>query len=1107
MRIILSAILWLAVAPILCSAQSTQTPIKQLRYNQAPLTFEENRGQTAPQVGFISRSQGYTAFLKSDGMVLALRSKDVIKSTVRESILQSPRKHIPTKTFEFRLVGAAANATASGEDPQPGRVNYFIGSDPNKWRTNLRTYRRIRYKNVYPGIDLVYYGNPRQLEYDFAVAPKADPGAIQFEIRGAQRVELSADGNLIVKMGDGELHFQSPTVYQTSNGARVPLRGKYVMMGATRVGFRVHGVDASKPLVIDPVLIYSTYLGGSGDDLPTGIAVDGTGAVYISGYTDSLDFPQATIGSLPPGTDHVFVTKFDATGTNLVYSDYIGGNSQDYGYALALNSANEVYVTGSTASSDFPTVNAYQGTYPGSFNAFLTRISSDGSSLLYSTYLGGNGSDIPSKLAVDSLSQATIIGSTSSTNFPVANAYQSTASPNQGGLYGTYGFITKFGTDGSSLAYSTYFAGSANVPLQCGTSTCWTSPSTSLTGLALGSDGHAYVVGTTNTYDFPVTQGAYSTSNTTQNNSSVGFVSNLDPTGALQYSTYFYESFGFTDLTGIAADSTGSAYVTGLAFSDGTFPITSTSICDPEVSQTACSYAFVAKFDPTVSTLTYSTFLGVNNYAAPVGIVLDQSNDAYVLATTSSDSFATVNGLQSYAGGNDVLLVEIDPEAGSQLFATYLGGSSDEIAAGMALDGNGNLYITGTTDSNDFPTKQAFQNAPGGNTDGFVMKIGGSSGPVVSLAPTSLSFAAQTVGSTSAPQQVSLQNLGNTTLSVSSIFAAGDFSQNNTCGTSVPASGTCTLSVTFTPTTASLRTGSITINDDASGAPHVISLSGTGVAASVALSPTSLVFAATNVGSSSAAQSVTLSNPGSSSVRISGAQISGDFTQTNNCASSLAAGSSCTLRVTFTPTATGNRTGSLTITDSAAGSPQTVSLSGSGSDFSLAGSPSSSTIKAGSTATFTVTVAPVGGSFPNQVQMGCTGAPSTTTCTMTPSSVTPGSNPASVTITVATAAASSKSATPSLPSQKPQAYAFWMQLQGLGLSAMVLIGSIRRRKRLVALVLLALLASGLLFMTACAGGTGIVSGGKGTASGTYTVTIKGTSGSLQHSVPLTLTVQ
>ncbi len=1103
------AILSMALTASVCAAQeSVPAPRPQPRYNQAPLTFEENRGQTDPQVKFLSRAKGYTAFLTASGVVLSVRPKEVVKPAGKPAVSMKQRKVSSSSAVEFRLVGSA-NAMTVGEAPQAGRVNYFIGNDPKQWRTNVPTFGRVRYKSIYPGIDLIYYGNHRQLEYDFVVAPHADPDSIQFQVKGAKQVQVSSEGNLIVKMSDGELHFQSPTVYQESNGLRVPLQGEYAMKSPTRVGFHIPSFDPGMPLIIDPVLVYSTYLGGSGDDQPTGIAVDSQGSVYVTGYTDSTDFPLASLGSLPPGSDHVFVAKFDSSGSNLVYADYIGGNSQDYGYALAIDSANEVYVTGSTASSDFPTVNAYQGTYPGSFNAFLTKISSDGSSLLYSTYLGGNGSDIPSRVAIDNLSNAFVTGDTSSTNFPVANAYQSTASPNQGGVYGTYGFLTKFSPDGSSLIFSTYLGGSSNMSLGCGTPDCWPQPVSSVTGLALDSSGNAYLAGTTNTYDFPTTSGAYLTTDTTTQNSSVGFVSKISASGNLGYSTYFYESFGFTDVTGVAVDSTGSAYITGLAFSDGTFPITSTSICDPSASGSACSYAFVTKFDASASSLAYSTFLGANNYAVPAAIVLDQNNDAYVLATTSSDSFATVNGIEPYAGGNDLLLVEIDPAAGSQLFATYLGGSTDENAAAMAIDAAGNLYLTGTTDSTDLPTtQQAFQSTPGGNTDGFVMKIETASAPLVSLTPSALSFASQPVGSTSASQPVVLHNVGGSALTITSISVAGDFAETDNCGTSVAVSGSCTLSVTFTPTAAGQRTGTLTIIDDAAGSPHVVSLSGTGSAAVVALSPTSLLFSAIAIGSSSASQAVTLSNQGNSSLSISNVQITGDFKQTNNCGATLAAASSCTLSITFTPTTAGNRTGALTISDSAAGSPQSVSLSGSGADFTLSGSPTSNTVKAGASAPFTVTVSPAGGAFSNQIQLTCSGVPTGSTCTLSPASVTPGSNPASVSLTIATTG-STAAALPILPKEKPPVYAFWIPLQGLGLFGVVLMGSSRRRRQKTLVpVMLALVVSGLLLMSACAGGTGIVKqNGKGTPTGTYTITVTATSGGLHHSVPLTLTVQ
>src|SRR6266496_2856292 len=268
-----------------------------LKYGRLPLVFEANQGQAEPSVRFLFRGGGYTALLTSDGMVLSSRPSKVepfaAATTVQTSTVATP----PATIVRFRLSGAAKNQTVVGEDLQPGKVNYFIGDDPAQWRTNVATYRRVRYKNVYPGIDLVYYGNHRQLEYDFVISPGADPRRIQFDVQGAKDLQLNPEGDLILQTGAGKLYFHSPAVYQEFRGKRVPIDGTYVITDSMHVAFRLAAYDPNKPLVIDPVLVYGTYMGGDGNDQPTGLAVDGTGSVYMVGYTNSADFALTTIGA------------------------------------------------------------------------------------------------------------------------------------------------------------------------------------------------------------------------------------------------------------------------------------------------------------------------------------------------------------------------------------------------------------------------------------------------------------------------------------------------------------------------------------------------------------------------------------------------------------------------------------------------------------------------------------------------------------------------------------------------------------------------------------------------------------------------------------------
>jgi len=1075
-------------------------------YGKASSVFEANRGQADPQVKFMFRGQGYTAFLTSGSMVLSLRPTNLLPTPKMGSVSSTDIPPASSTTMQFRLSGAAKSPAVIGEDQKPGRVNYFIGKDPAKWRTNVPIYAKVRYKNVYPGIDLVYYGSGRQIECDFVVSPGADPNRIQFEITGANEIRVDAADSLLLKTNGAELHFESPIVYQESNGQRLVINGGYVVSDPTHFRFHVAHYDPTKPLVIDPVLVYSSYLGGSGTDQPAGIAVDNAGSVYIAGFTNSPDFPLATLGTVSTGVDHVFVAKLDPTGSNLVYSDYIGGSNQDFGYALTLDSANNIYVTGNTRSSDFPVVNPYQASLPGVYSGFLTKISANGSSILYSTYLGGNAYDQPSSIAINNAGEVYLAGFSSSLNFPMANAYQPTASPNQGGLHGVYGFVTKFSADGSSLVYSTYLAGNWNVPT-CTQGTCWPSPFSLIYGIAVDSTDNAYVTGNTNTYNFPATPGAYLTTDSAPLDAMISFVSKFSSSGSLVYSTYLYGASGASAQTAaIAVDSSGSAYVTGEAPSDGTFPITSTTICDPRVYFGGCGYAFVTKFDPTGSTLQYSTFLSPYNGAFPQAIALDQNNDAYVLCLTSSPTVSIQNGIELYTSPDDLLVAEIDPIASTELFASYLGGSAAQYPAGIALDSSGSIYIGGQTLSTDFPvTSAAFQDTLAGTANAFVLKIGPNSAPGFTVTPALLQYSIQQVGTTSPPQTALLRNMGSSPLSISSIAVNGDFAETDNCGSSVPAAASCTFSVTFTPTGAWTRSGSIQVQDDAAGAPHFINLSGIGSGGTAALAPASLVFSAQPVGTSSTAQVVTFTNTGNAALNITRIQVTGDYAQTNTCPATLAVNSGCAINVTFTPAASGTRNGALSIGDNVQGSPQVVPLAGAGADFSLTTSPGSDTLKAGATAKFQLTVSPVAGAFTSIVDLTCSGTPALSACSISPNAVTPNGSTATAILTVTTTAPVAQSAF-LRSSNDRMAYAIWMPLQGICLFGMILAGAGVRSRKLRVFLPSLLIGMALVFLIGCAGGTGIARQ-TGTTPGTYSITVTGTSGSLKHSVPVSLVVQ
>ena len=377
----------------------------QEAYARIEMSFEENRGQTDDEVKFLARGAGYTVFLTATEAVFVLQKSE-------PPAARGPREGIPSgvqdaggpptlathnpqsKVLRMKLEGANPRPAVSGLNELEGKVNYFIGNDPEKWHTEIPTFGRVRYEEVYQGVGMVYYGNQRQLEYDFVVAPGADYKQIAFKFEGADGVALEAGtGDLLLRVGDETVRQQRPVVYQEVNGERQEIESGYVLKGAGRVEFAVGQYDASKPLVIDPVLAYSTYLGGSNVDEGRGIAVDSAGNAYVTGITSSTNFPTANaIQGTYAGLKDAFVTKLNANGSALLYSTYLGGSGEDLGYGIAVDSAGNAYVTGQTTSTNFPSANAVQGTYAGGdADAFVTKLNANGSALLYSTYLGGSG--------------------------------------------------------------------------------------------------------------------------------------------------------------------------------------------------------------------------------------------------------------------------------------------------------------------------------------------------------------------------------------------------------------------------------------------------------------------------------------------------------------------------------------------------------------------------------------------------------------------------------------------------------------------------------------------------------------------------------------------
>jgi len=1095
-----------------------------------------------------------------------------------------------------------------------------------------------------------YYGNQHQLEYDVIFSPGADPRAIRWDVAGAESLSINSQGALVMKAEGGEVRLERPVAYQKKNGQEQSVPVKYVLAGKHSVRLEVGSYDRAQTLVVDPVLSYSTYVGGGSIDGANAIAVASDNTAFIAGQTFSVDFPAAHSLNSYSGSGDAFATKLSADGSTVLYSTYLGGARTDVATGIAVDNLGNAYVVGWTLSDDFPVTPGSidpecggDGKCGATFNStglivsngFITKLNTEGSSLLYSTYLGDYEHVRIQAVAVDSNQIAYLTGQTTAalpfiaTTEVFTNGVESTVTkvtffpfptntsinttnpvPGSPGYFGgdTDAFVTAISATGSTILYSSYLGGSGeDVGL----------------GIATDGAGNAYVTGLTYSSDFAAS------ATTTSFQAAYGgagdaFVAkvNTNLAGTVGPASLLYSSYlGGAELdqgNGVAVDQSGNMYVAGLANS-------STLTVTPSTARPYAGLgdAFVAKFNPAasgVASLDYFTYLGGSLADSAFGIAVDSNGDAYVTGSTVSKDFPTTAGVfqPAYGGGNaDAFVTELGPTGATMVYSTFLGGTNTDIGYGIGVDSGGSAYVAGQTCSLDFPLSNPEQSAPGGNCDAFVSKVTIQTG--IALNPAGLVFAPQSLGTTSTSQSVTLTN-GENPVTITNIAVQGtdpgDFKETNTCGNSLAPGQTCAISVTFTPSAIGTRTasvaltdsavgspqlisltgttstltlssstlsfgnvnenvasspititatnsgatpisissitvsgdfsetddctkvalqpttncvievtftpitvgssiGALTLNDDAAGSPQIVLLSGTGVGTSSTLSfsATTLSFGNQAVGAASAPIAVTVTNIGNTVVAVSSITASGDFSETDDCVKvPLQPNTNCTINVTFTAQAVGGSTGAILVTDNAAGSPQVLLANGTGTssapDFAVSVIQPSASVPAGQSAAYGLMVSSLFG-FSQPVQLACSGLPAGANCGATPNPVTPIAAGAPVTLLISTAL---RAAVP--PQLKwlngPGSWRIGPGLVSLGillaLEAIYLAaGKSLPRRRAVATLGLAI-AMGLALIGCSTGGSS-ANTPAGTPAGTYQVTVTGTSGTVTHSVTVSLQVK
>lgn len=668
-------------------------------YHKLPLYFIQNNGQLDERIKFYEKGNRHALFFTRRGVYFSF-----VNNQHSEVVKLTP-------------LGIHKTPEIIAEDLQKNKINYFTGNNPGKWKANIPTYKAITYKGIYEGIDMKFYGNNRQLEYDIIIKPGADPSRIKFACSGIENLTVNEDGNLEIYLKEGKFIQKKPYVYQEIKGKRIEIDGWFKIkrskikdkIGKPEVrnlkskirnrkftyGFQVASYDKRHSLIIDPIFVYSTYFGGGGPDCGRNIAVDLSGNVYITGETWSHDFVSHEDGAGGARFPDAFVTKIDASGNSLVYSTYLGGSSDDVGRGIAVDTSGDAYITGVTNSPDFPISSAVSKSKRGESDAFVTKFDASGN-LIYSTYLGGDNFDWGNGIAVDVSQNAYITGWTDSENFPItSDTYRNTS----GGYRDA--FIAKLNASGNGLIYSTYLGGSNY---------------DSGNAIAVNTSGSVYITGCTNSTNFPTISAAYGNYAGGYHDA---FVAKLNASGSsLVYSTYLggnNDDVGY----GIAIDTSGNAYITGITWSTN-FP----TIPPVYKGLRGNNDAFITKLAPFGNSVVYSIYLGGSAYDGGYGIALDVSRNVYITGVTSSHDFPITSAIyKSIAGNDDAFITKLSSSGNSINYSTYLGGNENDTGYGIAVDTSGSLYITGQTWSDTFPATSTIYGDKRGDRDVFIAKM------------------------------------------------------------------------------------------------------------------------------------------------------------------------------------------------------------------------------------------------------------------------------------------------------------------------------------------------------------------------------------------------